>query len=208
MELLQKEIVRETEESDEIARRGRLVSRARLIFRHLHAAQLEFVSQPRCRTARTDSEHRSGRCALTGYRPITKELHRRGVNVNHKRVLRLLRVRQSALSATAGFCAQTDSKSRLDVYPTWPAGWRFQTSIQLWVAELLHPAAARVRLSRRWFLMLTVGAASVWALSRHIDTSWPSRPCAWPWKRAPRHPDLVHHSDRGCNMRPPITSHS
>ena len=26
-----------------------------------------------------------------GYRPITKELHRRGVNVNHKRVLRLLR---------------------------------------------------------------------------------------------------------------------
>ena len=38
-----------------------------------------------------------------GYRPITKELHRRGVIVNHKLVLRLMRADNLTLSAAASF---------------------------------------------------------------------------------------------------------
>src|SRR5688500_14451108 len=44
-----------------------------------------------------------------GYRPITEELHRRGVIVNHKRVLRLLRADNLLCLRQRAYVTTTDS---------------------------------------------------------------------------------------------------
>ena len=49
-----------------------------------------------------------------GYRPITEELHRRGVIVNHKRVLRLLREDNLLCLRRRAFVRTTDSQSQAD----------------------------------------------------------------------------------------------
>ena len=52
-----------------------------------------------------------------GYRPITAELHRRGVKVNHKRVLRLLREDNLLCLGQRAFVRTTDSRHHFTVYP-------------------------------------------------------------------------------------------
>jgi transposase InsO family protein len=52
-----------------------------------------------------------------GYRRITAELHRQGLKVNHKRVLRLMRDKNLLCKARKAFKATTDSSHSLKKYP-------------------------------------------------------------------------------------------
>src|SRR4051794_8455025 len=89
MQLLQKELEERPAAERGIRELGEAAGLSRsTIYRHLH----EPCSPP------GDEMHlRSSIQSLAlemrsyGYRPITRELHRRGIKVNHKRVLRLLR---------------------------------------------------------------------------------------------------------------------
>ena len=64
-----------------------------------------------------------------GYRPITKELQRRGVIVNHKAVLRLLRADNLLCLRRRAFVHTTDSNHKLTIYPNLARGtWCFQIS--------------------------------------------------------------------------------
>jgi len=112
-------------------------------------AQLEFRLSTTMSNCATDSEHRSGD-ALLRLPADYQELHRRGVNVNHKRVLRLLREDNLLCLRQRAFGAHNRLQSRLDGLSQPGRGLALSTSNQLWVADInLHPAAARVRLSRR-----------------------------------------------------------
>lgn len=90
MELLHKELEERLTAERALRSLGEAIGLSRsTIFRHWHApssaSSINNDVELRGQIQSIALEMRS-----YGYRPITKELHRRGVNANHKRVLRLL----------------------------------------------------------------------------------------------------------------------
>ena len=72
---------------------------------------------------------------------ITAELRRQGWEVNHKRVLRIMRDESLLCQLRRRWVRTTDSEHGLTVYPNLlpPAGWRQLTGInQAWVADITY----------------------------------------------------------------------
>jgi putative transposase len=129
MALLQKELEERPTAERSPAKLGEAVGLSRsTIFRHLH-------SSSSASSTNNDVELRGQIQSIAlemrsyGYRPITKELHRRGVQANHKRVLRLLREDNLLCLRQRAFVRTTDSNHALTVYPNLALGWHFQISI-------------------------------------------------------------------------------
>ena len=132
-----------------------------------------------------------------GYRPITAELHRRGVKVNHKRVLRLLREDNLLCLRQRAFVRTTDSRHNLMVYPTLTRELVLSNINQLWVADITY-----IRLLREFiYLAVLLDAFSRrcigWAISRHIDTQLTLAALQMALNTRTIHAGLIHHSDRG-----------
>ena len=132
-----------------------------------------------------------------GYRPITKELHRRGIIVNHKRVLRLMREDNLLCLRRHAFVRTTDSNHTLTVYPNLARGLVLSNINQLWVADITY-----IRLQREFvYLAVILDAYSRrcigWALSRHIDTELALAALRMALQTRTLPPGLMHHSDRG-----------
>ena len=132
-----------------------------------------------------------------GYRPITKELHRRGVIVNHKRVLRLLRGDNLLCLRRRAFVSTTDSRHRLTVYPNLARELVLSNINQLWVADITY-----IRLRREFiYLAVLLDAFSRrcigWALSREIDTQLALAALRLALRTRTVPPGLMHHSDQG-----------
>lgn len=73
-----------------------------------------------------------------GYRRISRELDRRGYDVNHKRVLRLMR-EDNLLCIKKRFIPRTtDSDHTLQVYPNLAKDLNVSTINQLWVADITY----------------------------------------------------------------------
>lgn len=132
-----------------------------------------------------------------GYRPITAELHRRGVKVNHKRVLRLLREDNLLCLRQRAFVRTTDSRHNLMVYPNLTRELVLSNINQLWVADITY-----IRLLREFiYLAVLLDAFSRrcigWAISRHIDTQLTLSALQMALNTRTIHAGLIHHSDRG-----------
>ena len=132
-----------------------------------------------------------------GYRRVTAELRRRGLGVNHKRVVRLMREDNLLAMQPKAFVVTTNSDHELEVYLN--LAWRMKLSAvnQLWVADITYIrllgefvflAVVLDAFSRKvvgWELGRTLAARlAVMALERAIGERRPG-------------PGLVHHSDRG-----------
>lgn len=133
-----------------------------------------------------------------GYRPITKELHRRGMIVNHKRVLRLLRADNLLCLRRRAFVCTTDSNHKLTVYPNLARELVLSNINQLWVADITY-----IRLQREFiYLAVLLDAYSRccigWALSRRLDASLPLAALRMALQTRSIPAGLVHHSDRGA----------
>ena len=132
-----------------------------------------------------------------GYRPITAELHRRGVKVNRKRVLRLLREDNLLCLRQRAFVRTTDSRHNLTVYPNLTRNLVLSNINQLWVADLTY-----IRLLREFiYLAVLLDAFSRrcigWAISRHIDTQLTLAALQMALDTRTIQPWLIHHSDQG-----------
>jgi len=132
-----------------------------------------------------------------GYRPITAELHRRGVKVNHKRVLRLLREDNLLCLRQRAFVRTTDSRHNLTVYPNLARNLLLSNINQLWVADITY-----IRLLREFvYLAVLLDAFSRrcigWAISRHIDTQLTLAALQMALDTRTIHAGLIHHSDQG-----------
>ena len=132
-----------------------------------------------------------------GYRRITAELRRRGLQVNHKRVVRLMREDNLLAIQRRRYVITTDSRHQLDVYLNLARRMKLTGINQLWVADLtyirlqkefVYLAAILDAWSRRvigWALERSLAARlAVTALERAIGARQPQ-------------PGVVHHSDRG-----------
>ena len=132
-----------------------------------------------------------------GYRLITAELHRRGLKVNHKRVLRLLREDNLLCLRQRAFVRTTDSRHNLRVYPNLARNLPLSNINQLWVADITY-----IRLLREFiYLAVLLDAFSRrcigWAISRHIDTQLTLSALQMALNTRTIHAGLIHHSDRG-----------
>lgn len=134
-----------------------------------------------------------------GYRRMTAELKRQGLQVNHKRVLRILREDNLLCLRRQRFkIATTDSNHGLAVYPNLAREMVLTACDQLWVSDITY-----IRLHGEFvYLAVVLDAFSRrvigWALSRRIDAALTL--AALDMAIAARHPKpgtLAHHSDRG-----------
>ncbi len=133
-------------------------------------------------------------CSCYGYRRVTKELHRQGIQANHKRVLRLMRQDNLLCLRKKRFVATTNSDHSLPVYPNLAADMDITTPDQLWVSDLTY-----IRLGHEFvYLAVVLDACSRrclgWALGRRLDAALATS--ALRMALTGRTPQ-VHHSDRG-----------
>lgn len=132
-----------------------------------------------------------------GYRRITAELRRRGMRVNHKRVVRLMREDNLLAIRQRKYVLTTESDHELEVYLNLARRMKLTGVNQLWVADLTY-----IRLRNEFvYLAAILDAWSRRVIGWALDRSLASRLAVRALERAiaARHPKpgLVHHSDQG-----------
>lgn len=132
-----------------------------------------------------------------GYRRITRELRRRGMLVNHKRVSRLMREDNLLAVQPRAFVVTTDSAHDLDVYLNLARRMTLTGINQLWVADITY-----IRLNAEFvFLAVILDAFSRkvvgWQVERSLASWVPLLALAQAITARQPLPGLVHHSDRG-----------
>jgi putative transposase len=132
-----------------------------------------------------------------GYRRITAQLHRQGVEANHKRVLRLMREDNLLCLRKRRFICTTDSSHSLVVYPNLVPELTLSAINQLWVADITY-----IRLLREFvYLAVILDAFSRrligWALEPYLQAELAVEALRMALARRRVEPGLVHHSDRG-----------
>jgi putative transposase len=132
-----------------------------------------------------------------GYRRVTQELRRRGLQVNRKRVQRLMQEDNLLALQPRAFVVTTDSKHELVVYLNLARRLKLSGINQLWVADITY-----IRLQREFvYLAVILDAFSRkvvgWALDRSLAASLPKAALEMALVARQPAPGLVHHSDRG-----------
>ena len=133
-----------------------------------------------------------------GYRRVTAELANQGLVVNHKRVLRLMRLDNLLAVRKRRFVFTTDSRHTYIVYPNLSEGMTLTAVNQLWVADITY-----VRL-REQFLYLAIvldafsRKAVGWELGEDLRAELPLRALDRALRDRPVQSGIVHHSDRGA----------
>ncbi len=134
-----------------------------------------------------------------GYRRIAAELHRAGMLVNRKRVLRLMHQDNLLCLRRKPFVpVMTDSRHGWRVVPNLARGMTPTGLDQLWVADITY-----VHLLEEFgYLAILLDAFSRrvvgWALEGHLQASLALAALGMALAdRRPAHGSLIHHSDRG-----------
>jgi putative transposase len=132
-----------------------------------------------------------------GYRRITAELRRRGMSVNHKRVLRILREDNLLGLPRRRFVVTSDSEHRFEGYLNLASRMKLTGINQLWVADITY-----IRLQKEFvYLAVVLDAFSRkvvgWAVDRTLAARLPIAALQQAIAQRQPPPGLVHHSDRG-----------
>jgi len=132
-----------------------------------------------------------------GYRRITAELQRGGFEVNHKRVLRLMREDNLLCLRHKAFVVTTDSCHNLPVYPNLAAELTPAAINQLWVADITY-----IRLREEFvYLAVILDAYSRrvigWSLGRTLEAELTISALRIALRVRQPESGLVHHSYRG-----------
>jgi transposase InsO family protein len=132
-----------------------------------------------------------------GYRRITAELHRRGMMVNHKRVLRLMKEDSLLAVQPRAFKVTTDSDHDLEIYLNLSSRIELTGMNQLWLADITY-----IRLASEFvYLAVLLDGFSRkvvgWALERTLASRLAIAALQKAILARQPPPGLVHHSDRG-----------
>jgi len=132
-----------------------------------------------------------------GYRRVSRELRRRGLVVNHKRVSRLMREDNLLAVQPRAFVSTTNSQHRSEVYLNLAARMKLTGVNQLWVADITY-----IRLRTEFVYLAVVPDAFSrkvvgWALGRSLAAQLPMSALEQAIAQRLPKPGLAHHSDRG-----------
>ncbi len=128
---------------------------------------------------------------------MTAELRRRGWEVNHKRVGRIMREDNLLCLRKRRFLLTTDSNHSCRVYPNLAQDLCLTGINQLWRADITY-----IRLETEFvYLAVVLDAFSRrvigWALDRHLEADLPIAALRMALETRRPEPGLTHHSDRG-----------
>lgn len=132
-----------------------------------------------------------------GYRRICAELRRRGMRVNHKRVMRIMAEDNLLAVQPKSFVATTNSNHEFEVYLNLASRMKLTGINQLWVADITY-----IRLQREFvYLAVILDGFSRkvvgWELDRTLAVRLPLRALEQAIVGRKPGPGVVHHSDRG-----------
>jgi putative transposase len=132
-----------------------------------------------------------------GYRRVTKELCRRGCQVNHKRVLRVMRQESLLCQLRRRFKPTTDSAHSFRRYPNLLKEALVDAPDTAWSADITY-----VRLPQSFCYLASIidefsRYCVGWSLSRFIDTSLTLSALEMALGARRPGPGLIHHSDQG-----------
>ncbi len=132
-----------------------------------------------------------------GYRRVTRELGRRGLLVNHKRVARLMGEDNLLAVQPRAWVATTNSGHELEVYMNLAVRMKVTAINQLWVADITY-----IRLASEFVYLAVVldkfsRKVVGWALQRTLAATLPLAALEQAIEQRQPPPGLVHHSDRG-----------
>lgn len=168
----------------------------RLLCRVLTVPPSSFYYQPSMGDdleLREQIEHIALEYPRYGYRRVRAELSRRGIMVNHKRVLRLMR-EESLLVQVRRYCRTTQSQHPYGRYPNLVKGLAVVRPNQVWAADLTY-----IRLERQFvylavLLDLFSRAIRGWELAGYLTEDLPKAALA---RALQQHRPEIHHSDQG-----------
>jgi len=133
-----------------------------------------------------------------GYRRVTKQLHREGWHVNHKKVYRIMREKGWLYRPRKKqWITTTDSSHGFRIYPNLVKDIKTNAINQVWVADItyIHILVCFVYLA----VILDVYSRKAigYALSRKIDTNLTMDALRMAIHNRQPKPGCIHHSDRG-----------
>jgi putative transposase len=132
-----------------------------------------------------------------GYRRIAAELHRRGMQINHKRVVRIMREDNLLGLQPQRFKVTTNSNHKFEVYLNLAARMKLSGINQLWVADITY---IRLKAEFVYLAVILDGFSRKvvgWALDRTLAVRLTIGALEQAIERRQPAPGLVHHSDRG-----------
>jgi len=132
-----------------------------------------------------------------GYRRITAELRRRGMQVNHKRVVRIMQEDNLLALQPKRFKVTTNSNHKFEVYLNLAARMKLTGINQLWVADITY---IRLKTEFVYLAVILDGFSRKvvgWALDRTLGMRLTLGALEQAVERRQPEPGLVHHSDRG-----------
>ena len=132
-----------------------------------------------------------------GYRRVTHALARAGRQVNHKRVLRVMREEALLCQLKRHFVVTTDSRHGRPIYPTRLAEAVLDGLNQAWVADITYIRWPTTFVYLACVLDAFARRCVGWKLSRQIDSRLTLAALERALTQRQPVPGLIHHSDRG-----------
>jgi len=132
-----------------------------------------------------------------GYRRITRELHRQGVRVNHKKVLRIMRQRGLTRKPRRRWLRTTNSDHPYGTYPNLVYNLAVTGPNQVWVADITYISIQTAFVYLAAILDLFSRKAIGYAISRNIDTALCLGALTLAISTRSPKEGVIHHSDRG-----------
>jgi putative transposase len=132
-----------------------------------------------------------------GYRRIYRELLRRGLRVNSKRLRRVMREYGLFPVRPRAFVRTTDSKHSLRCYPNLLASLRITALNQVWVGDITYIRILTGFVFLAVILDLFSRRVIGWSISKRIDRQLTLGALVHAIKTRQPAPGCVHHSDRG-----------
>ncbi len=132
-----------------------------------------------------------------GYRKVTRQLHREGNPVNHKKVHRIMREKGLLVKKSRRFIKTTDSNHPYPVYPNLIKGLKVIIVNQVWVADITYIRIVSAFVYLAVILDLYSRKAIGYAISRQIDTNLSLAALRMAIQNRNPPPGVIHHSDQG-----------
>jgi transposase InsO family protein len=132
-----------------------------------------------------------------GYRRVAAELRQQGREVNHKRVLRLMREDNLLCLQKRRFVLTTDSRHPYGIFPNLTKEVNLTGTNQVWVADITY-----IRLREQFiYLAMILDAFSRkalgWALEESLEASLAVAALDRALSERVIAPGIIHHSDQG-----------
>lgn len=132
-----------------------------------------------------------------GYRRITAQLHREGVPVNHKKVLRMMRERRLLCKPRHRWVRTTDSTHGYPIYPNLLPQAPVPAPNRVWVADITYIRIFMGFVYLAVILDLFSRKAIGYGLSWNLDTRLSLKALHMAVQSRNPPPGVIHHSDQG-----------